>query len=134
MSEINKKPIVAISVGDTNGIGYEIIVKTLANKEILDFFTPVIFGSTKQLNYYKNQLKEENIQFLGIHSLDKIVPRKINVFNLWKDAESIEPGKATSISGQYAFESLEAAAKSVKDGNCDILVTAPINKKNIQSD
>ncbi|MDD3772653.1 MAG: 4-hydroxythreonine-4-phosphate dehydrogenase PdxA, partial [Weeksellaceae bacterium] len=71
---------------------------------------------------------------LGIHSLDKIVPRKINVFNLWKDAESIEPGKATSISGQYAFESLEAAAKSVKDGNCDILVTAPINKKNIQSD
>lgn len=134
MSELERKPIVAISVGDANGIGYEIIVKTLCNRDILDFFTPVIFGSTRYLNYFKNQIKEENVQFFGIHSLDKIVPRKINVYNLWKEVEGLELGKATEASGRHAFESLEAASKAVKDGFCDVLVTAPINKKNIQSE
>lgn len=134
MSYYETKPTVAISVGDINGIGYEIIMKTLANKDILDFFTPVIFGSTKHLNFYKNQLKDESIQLMGTHTLDKIVPNKINVFNLWKEPAQMEFGQATEISGQLAFESLQAAAQAVKDGVCDFLVTAPINKNNIQSE
>ncbi|HLV24649.1 MAG TPA: 4-hydroxythreonine-4-phosphate dehydrogenase PdxA [Moheibacter sp.] len=128
------KPKVAISVGDTNGIGYEIIVKTLTDKNILDFFTPVIFGSTKHLNFYKNLFKDESLQFFGINSADKAVERKINVVNLWKDSAQMEFGNATETSGKLAFESLKSAAEAVKNGECDILVTAPINKKNIQSE
>lgn len=128
------KPKIAISVGDMNGIGYEIILKTLAQKDILDFFTPIIFGSTKHLNFYKNLLKEESVQFNGIQSVDKALDRKINVLNLWKDPAAMELGKSTEIAGKLAFESLEAAANSVKNGECDILITAPINKKNIQSE
>lgn len=128
------KPKVAISVGDINGIGCEVIVKALADKNILDFFTPVIFGSTKHLNFYKNQLKDESIQFFGINSPDKAVERKINVVNLWKEPAQMEFGNATETSGRLAFESLKSAAESVKNGECDVLVTAPINKKNIQSE
>lgn len=128
------KPKVAISVGDINGIGCEVIVKALADKNILDFFTPVIFGSTKHLNFYKNQLKDESIQFFGINSPDKAVERKINVVNLWKEPAQMEFGNATELSGRLAFESLKSAAESVKNGECDVLVTAPINKKNIQSE
>ena len=134
MSSYDIKPKVAISVGDTNGIGYEIIIKTLANKDILDFFTPIIFGSTKHLSFYKNLLQDESIQFYGIDSIDKAVDRKINVLNLWKDPAPMEFGQPTKASGQMAFESLEAASQAVKEGKCDVLVTAPINKKNIQSE
>lgn len=133
MSLHNIKPKVAISVGDINGIGYEIIAKALADREILEIFTPVIFGSTKHLNHYKSQLKLEGLHFFGINSLDKAVDKKINVFNLWKEAPQIEAGQATQESGKMAYESLKAAAAAVKDGFCDVLVTAPINKNNIQS-
>lgn len=134
MTASGRKPRVAISVGDINGIGYEIIVKTLKDKNILDFFTPVIFGSTKHLNHFRNLLKVDSIQFFGINSADKAVDRKINVVNLWKDPAQMEFGKATETSGQFAFESLKVAAAAVQKGDCDVLVTAPINKKNIQSE
>lgn len=129
-----RKPKIAISVGDINGIGYEIIMKSLMDKNILDFFTPVIFGSTKHLNHFRNLAKEESIQFFGINSADKAVDKKMNVVNLWKEPAQMEFGKATETGGQYAFESLKAAAEAVKNGDCDVLVTAPINKKNIQSE
>lgn len=134
MNPQEQKPKVAISVGDINGIGYEVIVKALADKNILDFFTPVIFGSTKHLNFFRNQLKDESIQFFGINSADKAVEKKINVVNLWKEPAQMEFGNATETSGQMAFESLKAAAEAVKNGDCDVLVMALINKKNIQSE
>jgi len=134
MSNPDRKPIVAISVGDFNGIGYEIIVKTLADKDILDFFTPVIFGSTKHLNYYKNLINNNSIQFFGINEASAAVERKINVINLWKEPAQMEFGVSSETAGTYAYESLKAAADAVKKGDCDVLVTAPINKQNIQSD
>lgn len=134
MSNPDRKPIVAISVGDFNGIGYEIIVKTLADKDILDFFTPVIFGSTKHLNYYKNLIDDNSIQFFGINEASAAVEKKINVINLWKEPAQMEFGVSSEIAGTYAYESLKAAADAVKNGDCDVLVTAPINKQNIQSD
>lgn len=134
MSNPDRKPIVAISVGDFNGIGYEIIVKTLADKEILDFFIPVIFGSTKHLNYYKNLIDDNSIQFFGINEASAAVEKKINVINLWKEPAQMEFGVSSEIAGNYAYESLKAAADAVKNGDCDLLVTAPINKQNIQSD
>lgn len=134
MNNPDRKTRVAISVGDTNGIGYEIIIKTLLDKNILDFFTPVIFGSTRHLSQYKELLKDNSIQFFGAHSAEQAVDRKINVVNLWKEPEKLEFGNATETSGKYAFDSLKAAAEAVQRGFCDVLVTAPINKKNIQSE
>lgn len=134
MNNPDRKIRVAISVGDTNGIGYEIIVKSLLDKNILDFFTPVIFGSTKHLSQYKDILGDNSLQFFGIQSPDQAVDRKINVVNLWKEPARLEFGNPTETSGQYAYESLKAAAESVQNGFCDVLVTAPINKKNIQSE
>lgn len=134
MSSENKKPRVAISVGDTNGIGCEIIIKTLQDRAIMDFFTPVIFGSTRLMNHYAKLLRVESVPFFGIHSAKDAVDRKINTVNLWKESPDPQPGTPTKESGHAALESLKAAALAVKNGDCDVLVTAPIDKHNIQSD
>lgn len=134
MSSNEQKPKIAVSVGDINGIGYEIIVKTLENKDILDFFTPVIFGSTRHLTFLKNQLDYQSMQFYGIDNPAAALERKINVLNIWKEPAEIEFGTPSETAGKMAYESLKAAAEAVRNGYCDVLVTAPINKKNIQSE
>ena len=134
MSEKDRKIRVAISIGDYNGIGIEVILKTLQEKEITEFFTPVIFGSTKLLSFQKDRLKFDRINFQGIHDASQIVDGKINVVNLWKDQIDVHFGKVTKEAGQHAYQSLKAAAQSVVDGFADVLVTAPINKDNIQSE
>ncbi|MFV0237765.1 MAG: 4-hydroxythreonine-4-phosphate dehydrogenase PdxA [Flavobacteriales bacterium] len=133
MKNHKNKIRVGISVGDTNGIGPEIILKTLQKKGLLEFFTPIIFGSTKLFSYYKNALNiTTNVN--GIRNADSAVDNKINVVNIWKDNLTIEMGVTTEASGKYAFESLQEATKALKEEKIDILVTAPINKKNIQSE
>lgn len=134
MNVKNKKIKVGISVGDTNGIGIEIILKSLAQKEILEFFTPIIFGSTKLLSYQKNFYNLNNLYFQGIFNCNEAIDGKINVLNLWKDNVNIQFGKPTEESGKLAFSSLQAATKALKNNEIDVLVTAPIHKENIQSD
>ncbi len=132
MDKIEKIKI-GISIGDVNGIGIEIILKTFQDKRMLDFCVPVIFGSTKLISEYK---KQTNIttQINGIHHINKAFPNKINVLNVWKEDVEVELGRPTKKSGEYAFKSLEAATNALVDGEIDILVTAPINKDNIQSE
>ncbi|WP_435135906.1 4-hydroxythreonine-4-phosphate dehydrogenase PdxA [Formosa sp. A9] len=125
--------IVGISIGDLNGIGGEIVLKTFEDSRILEFCTPVIFASVKVMSYYKNHFKFD-INFNGIQNLDQVVPGKINVFNVWKENVSINFGKEDFKIGTYAIKSLEAATKALKEGRVDMLITAPINKHNIQSD
>lgn len=134
MSEKDRKIRVAISIGDYNGVGIEVILKTLNEREITDFFTPVIFGSTKLLSFQKDRLKLDRINFQGIHDATQIVDGKINVVNIWKDQIDVHFGKVTKEAGQHAYQSLKAAAESVSNGLTDVLVTAPINKDNIQSE
>ena len=134
MSDKNKKIRVAISIGDYNGIGIEVILKALQEKEITELFTPVIFGSTKLLSHQKDKLKLDRINFQGIQNPSQAVDGKINIVNLWKDHIDVQFGKVTKEAGEHAFQSLQAAAKSVVDGFTDVLVTAPINKDNIQSE
>lgn len=134
MSEKDTKIRVAISIGDYNGIGIEIILKTLKEKEITELFTPVIFASTKLLSHQKDKLNLDRINFQGIQDASQIVDGKINVVNLWKDSIEVQFGKVTKTAGEHAFQSLKAAAQSVTDGFTDVLVTAPINKDNIQSE
>ena len=127
------KIIVGISVGDLNGIGLEVILKTFQDKRMLDFCTPVIFASTKVVSYHKKALKSETVVH-GITSLNQINHNKINVLNIWKEDVAVELGKATKESGEYAAKSLEIAVSKLKENSIDVLLTAPINKDTIQSE
>ncbi len=124
---------VGISVGDLNGIGIEIILKTFEDSRMLDFCTPIIFASTKVVSYHKKALQSA-INIHGIDNLKKVVHNKVNLLNIWKDLIDIELGKATEISGKYAYDSLKSATNALKNDEIDVLVTAPINKNNIQSE
>lgn len=131
MSKLENR-IVGISIGDLNGIGSEIVLKTFQDSRMLEFCTPVIFASVKLMSFFKKTYGlDVNLQ--GIDSLDKIVPKKINVLNVWKEPVQIEFGKEDPEIGQYAVRSLEAAVKALKDKHIDVLVTAPIHKSNVQS-
>lgn len=129
----NNKLKVGISVGDPNGIGVEVILKTFQKKEILEFFTPIIFASTKLLSYQKNIFNINNIYFQGIFKPEEAIPGKINVVNLWKDNVSIEFGKPTKEGMNMARTSLIAAVEALENNLIDVLVTCPINKEAIQS-
>ncbi len=127
------KIIVGISVGDINGIGIEIILKTFEDKRMLDFCTPVLFASNKLISYHKKNLKLNN-SIHSINSVDKIAHGKINLVNSWKEEVKIELGKTTKIGGKFAHKSLKAATTALKNDAIDILLTAPISKDNIQSE
>ncbi len=127
------KIIVGISIGDLNGIGVEVILKTFQDKRMLDFCTPVLFGATKAISYHKKALGME-IPVQGIASINQVNHSKINVLNIWKEDVKIELGTATKISGDYAAKSLASATQHLKEGKVDVLLTAPINKENIQSE
>jgi 4-hydroxythreonine-4-phosphate dehydrogenase len=124
---------VGISIGDFNGVGLEIILKTFLDKRMLDFCTPIIFGSTKLISAYKKKLNI-NIQYNGIKYAVKALNGKLNVLNIWNEEVPVEFGSATKTSGKYAFKSLEFATNALVKGEIDVLVTAPINKDNIQSE
>ncbi|WP_088339905.1 4-hydroxythreonine-4-phosphate dehydrogenase PdxA [Robiginitalea sediminis] len=132
MQEENHKPKLGISIGDLGGIGCEIILKTFEDSRMLDFCTPVIFASGKTLSHFMQQLGI-SFKFQGVQEASAAIPGKVNVVNIWKDHPLIEVGKATEQGGAYAIKSLKAAVRSLKDGDIDVLVTAPINKKNVQS-
>ncbi len=124
---------VGISIGDLNGVGGEIVLKMFEDSRILEFCTPIIFASIKTLTFLKTHFKSE-INFNSINNIGQTVSGKINVFNVWNEQVNIEFGKEDSKIGEYAFKSLEVATKALKRGDVDVLVTAPINKHNIQSE
>ncbi|MGJ8659342.1 4-hydroxythreonine-4-phosphate dehydrogenase PdxA [Cellulophaga fucicola] len=128
-----KKIKVGISIGDLNGIGCEVVLKTFEDNRMLDFCTPVIFASNKTISFQKNELKL-NINYNGIQDAEKAIDGKINVVNVWKEVPKTKFGEATEESGKYALKSLQAATKALKEDKIDVLVTAPINKNNIQSE
>ncbi|GAO45073.1 4-hydroxythreonine-4-phosphate dehydrogenase PdxA [Flavihumibacter petaseus] len=128
------KPTIGISCGDLNGIGLELIIKTIAQPKLLELCTPVVFASNKAINFYRKSLPEFNFNFQHIKEFSRINPRQVNIFNCWDDEVSITPGQLTEIGGKYAVLSLTTAVQALKDGHIDGLVTAPIHKKNTQSE
>tara|TARA_B110000046_G_scaffold174477_1_gene198247 strand:+ start:14245 stop:15273 length:1029 start_codon:yes stop_codon:yes gene_type:complete len=131
--EKSDKIIVGISIGDLNGIGIEVILKTFQDKRMLDFCTPVLFGATKVISYHKKALGIET-PVHGINAISQVNQSKINVLNIWKEEVAIELGETTKISGEYAAKSLASAVEHLNENKIDVLLTAPINKENIQSD
>lgn len=128
------KPVIGFSCGDINGIGPELIIKSLSDNRMLDFFTPVIFASNRVINFYRKGLTDFNFNFTSLRDFNKINPKQINIFNCWEEEVVITPGELNEAGGTYAVKSLKAATRALKEKKINALVTAPIHKKNVHSD
>lgn len=125
--------IVGISIGDLNGIGSEVVLKTFEDSRMLELCTPVIFANVKILSFVRKNF-ESTAMLHGIDHLDQIVTGKINVINVWRDHLDLNLGANDENVGKHAVMSFVAATNALKEGLVDVLVTAPINKYNIQSE
>ncbi len=125
---------IGISIGDVNGIGLEIIIKTLADSKIFDYCTPIVYGHTKVASFYRRATGVDELNFNVIDHPSKAAPKRANMINCWSEDVKIEPGVANKEVGKYAFISLERATTDLLSGDIDALVTAPINKDTIQSE
>lgn len=125
---------VGITHGDFNGIGYEVIIKALDEEGITDMFTPVIFGSPEILNQVRKDLGTETFRFTQIRRPYDVQDGKVNVVEVCPRGLELTPGHPSQEAGEAAVAALEAACKSLENGDIDFLVTAPINKKTVYSD
>jgi 4-hydroxythreonine-4-phosphate dehydrogenase len=133
MSHTQQKPVIGISIGDLNGVGPELIIKTFSDQRMLDLCTPVIFASNKVINFYRKSTSDANFNYQIIKDLNRIATRQINIFNCWEEEVVINPGQLTENGGKYAVRSLVAASQALKENKIQGLVTAPIHKSNTQS-
>jgi 4-hydroxythreonine-4-phosphate dehydrogenase len=125
---------VGITHGDINGISYEVIIKSLADTRILEMCTPIVYGSPKVAAYHRKALDIEVFSFNHIQSAREANSKRINIINCVEEEIRVELGKSTKQAGEAAYLALEAAVRDLKSGDIDVVVTAPINKENIQSD
>lgn len=123
-----EKMKIGITVGDINGIGLEVILKTLANDVMLKYCTPIIYGSSKVVSYHKNII-EADFHFQSINSIDRLAGDQVNVMNCWTENVNITLGKLSEEGGKYALYSLQSAVHDLRDGKIDAVVTSPINKE-----
>lgn len=131
----NEKLKIGITQGDTNGIGWEIILKLLSDSRFTELCTPIIYGSSKAAAHYRNLLKDlEPLQFNTIKSASEAKRMRVNLIETSSKDLHIEPGKSTPESGRAAVEALRVAVKELKQGSIDALVTAPISKEAVQSE
>lgn len=133
MSTDPQKPIIGFSSGDLNGIGIELIIKTLGDSRILDFCTPVVFASNKSISFYRKYLPAVNFPFTVIKDVTRPNIKQVNVFNCWEEEAVITPGQLNETGGKYAFKSLKASVEALQNNQIQGLITAPVHKKNIQS-
>jgi 4-hydroxythreonine-4-phosphate dehydrogenase len=133
MSNELQKPVIGFTCGDLNGIGIELIIKSLSDHRILEICVPVVFASNKSINFYRKSLPDINFAYNSTKEYSKLSHKQINVFNCWEEEVAINPGTLNETGGKYALLSLQEAVKALKNKNIDALVTAPIHKKNIQS-
>ncbi|MBS1497436.1 MAG: 4-hydroxythreonine-4-phosphate dehydrogenase PdxA [Bacteroidetes bacterium] len=127
------KPLIGFTCGDINGIGTELIIKTLSDSRMMEFFTPVVFANNKLINFYRKSLPDHNFAFSNAKDSSRISHKQVNLFNCWEEEAVITPGQLNDTGGKYAAISLTTATEALKAGKIEGLVTAPIHKKNIQS-
>lgn len=130
----NKPVIAGISHGDINGIGYEVIIKTLMDNRINEICIPVVYGSPKVAAYHRKALNISNFSFNNIRTPEEANPKKANLLNCLDDNVRVELGKSTPQGGEAALASLERAVDDLLKGKINVLITAPIDKSSIQSD
>jgi len=134
MNAKKQRPILGISIGDINGIGIEVTLRALADNRVYKAFTPLIYGHGKALTFYRKLMNLEDFNFVQIRSLDEINHRKVNVINVMEECPEVIPGVETLEAGKMALEALKAAVQDLKDGKIQGLVTAPLNKNNLNSE
>ncbi len=134
MQHHSEKPTLGITIGDINGIGPELILKTFSDNRILDICTPVIFGNNKLINFYRKNLPDHNFTVNIIKDSTRLNNKQVNLYNCWEEDITVTPGVLNETGGKYAVISLTTAAEALKGGKIDGLITAPIHKKNIQSE
>ena len=130
---MQEKIKLAITHGDINGVGYEVILKTFADSRMLEQCTPVLYGSSKVATYHKNLLAQNDLTFVNARDAKSLQHNKFNIINITSEEIKIDVGKSTEVAGQLSSLALERACEDLQKGDVDVLVTAPINKKNIQS-
>lgn len=132
---INKqRPVLGISIGDINGIGVEVLLKSLSDARSYANYTPLVYGHGKALSFYKKLLNLEELHFTQIRSLDELQHRKINVINCLEECPEVTPGTATISAGKLALAAFSAAVADLKTGKIQGLITAPLNKSNIHTE
>ncbi len=131
---MSEKLKIGISIGDVNGIGLEVILKTLADGRVLDYCTPIVYGHTKVASFYRRTCNIQELNFSIITHPSEAHPKKANIIHCWEEDVRLEPGAANETGGKYAFLSFERATNDLLSGAIDALVTAPINKDNIQNE
>ena len=130
----NYKIKIGITQGDINGVGYELIIKTLSDARILDFCTPVIYGSQKAAAYHCKTIEDCICNPQIISDISELNSRHINLINCTDENIKVEFGQASDDAGRAAYQSLERAAQDLKNGQIDALITAPLNKNTIPAD
>lgn len=128
-----KKIKAGITQGDINGIGYEIIMKTLNDARVMDTITPVVYGSQKVAAYHRKALNMNSFMFSNIHDARDAAPKRVNLINCTDDSVRVELGKATADAGKASFNALKEAVADLKENKIDVLVTSPFNKYYLQS-
>jgi 4-hydroxythreonine-4-phosphate dehydrogenase len=131
---IQQKPRIGITLGDINGIGPEVVIKALHDNRLASLITPVIYGSTRVLSYYKKLMNLEEFNYGQTKGRGQYVPKTINVVNCWEEAIEINPGKPSKEAGKAALLALKQATLDLKEGLLDALVTAPIDKHTIHGE
>jgi 4-hydroxythreonine-4-phosphate dehydrogenase len=134
MIQTQQKPVIGFSIGDINGIGPEVIIKTFSDIRLLELCTPVIFASGKLINFYRKGTPEIPFNFQIIKDASRAVPRQINLVNCWEEDVAVTPGQLNETGGKYAIRSLTMAVEALKENKIQGLVTAPIHKNNTQSE
>jgi 4-hydroxythreonine-4-phosphate dehydrogenase len=130
---VQKKPVIGISVGDLNGIGIELIIKTFSDSRIMDFCTPIVFGSNKVINFYRKLSLDFSINYTSIKEISRALPKQLNIINVWEEDVDIQPGQMNDTGGKYGVRSLQAAVNALKECTIDALITAPLHKYTMQS-
>lgn len=131
---MSDKPKIGISIGDINGIGLEIIIKTLADTKIYDYCTPIVYGHSKVASFHRRATQVNELNFNIVDDASQAISKRANMVNCWEEDVRIELGTVTAEGGKYAYQSLQRATDDLLSGKIDGLVTAPINKDNIQSE
>lgn len=134
MNQRKNKPVIGISIGDINGIGAEVTMKALMDNRLQKLITPVIYGHGKALTFYRKHLGLEDFNFMQIKTIDEIHHKKTNVINVLEESPEVIPGVETRDAGNMALAALDHAIKDLKGNKIEALVTAPLNKNNINSD
>lgn len=125
---------VGISCGDLSGIGLEVIIKTFLDNRIFELITPILYASSNTSAAYRKVLEIKDFSFNEIKNIDDANPKRANVINVWEEDIELTLGTPTKQSGELALKSLQAATADLKEGKIDALITAPIDKNNIQSE